>query len=415
MGNESSLFENIQSIWPDSRQKRSAHSPGETILRRSKRAHDIDLECNEEIFCWARFGTVGWAQEVPTLGCNDTRVVLKQALVEVQTDFKVISEANLAVLELVKEKHCRQAVRDKVSSIFQLVEFGENTRGEDLESAIEQALAEAEEVQSCQIKEAVYEAVGQSWPLENHADISAWLRSKKDGLNFYVNFCSGGEASLRYIMGGSEAQEGDWSSAVAIYKDNQFICGGTIIERDIIVTAAHCLAPYTEAEGGFYTVRAGMLRKQSSSPWEQHRIIKEVIIRHDYDNIFLSHDVALAKLNESLAINKAVQKTCLPHNKMEDPPVGTTCKAVGWGDLGDEGLEAQQLMTGTVPIRATCTRSYNNLEYQICGGYEEGGKDSCQGDSGGPLYCKRYLDEENCSRLSTSFSSEPLESRFLVS
>ena len=190
MGNESSLFENIQSIWPDSRRKRAAHSPGETILRRSKRAHDIDLECNEEIFCWARFGTVGWAQEGPTLGCNDTRVALQQALAEVQTDFKVISEANLAVLELAKDRHCRQAVRAKVSSILQLVKFGENTRGEDLESAIEQALAEAEEVQSCQIKEAVYEAVGQSWPLENHADISAWLRSKKDGLNFYVNFCS---------------------------------------------------------------------------------------------------------------------------------------------------------------------------------------------------------------------------------
>ena len=161
VGNANSLFENIKTptspppIWPLNRRRRAAYNPMDTALRRSKRAHDIDLECNEEIFCWARFGTVGWAQEVPTLGCNDTRVVLKQALVEVQTDFKVISEANLAVLELVKEKHCRQAVRDKVSSIFQLVEFGENTRGENLESAIEQALDDPVDLSALLVRLAV--------------------------------------------------------------------------------------------------------------------------------------------------------------------------------------------------------------------------------------------------------------------
>ena len=103
-------------------------------------------------------------------------------------------------------------------------------------------------------------------------------------------------------------------------------------------------------------MRAGMLRKQSSSPWEQQRFIKEVITNPDYDNIFLSHDVALAKLNESLAMNRAVQIACLPQHEEMFPAVGSTCRAAGWGDLSEQGQESQELMTGQVPVRATCTR-----------------------------------------------------------
>ena len=379
---------------PGVRRKRSMEGD---FLRRVKRAHDIDEECNEEIFCWAtewassteESTTTMGAEEGDTfLGCDDARLALEEALVAVEAG-QVVSDQVRAKLQVVREKHCRQSVRDAVADVLLLLAWQTIEEGQDLElEFINQALVEAEEVQSCQVREAVIQAVGESWPLENLEDISTWLNSKQDGLDFYVNICSGGEGSDAFIKGGSEAEEGDWKSVVAIYKDKQFICGGTIIDREIILTAAHCLAAiYKKGEGAFYTVRAGMLRKQSSSPWEQHRFIKEVIINSNFNKIFLSHDVALAKLNQSLAINKQVQTACLPQHKEMFPAVGSTCRAAGWGDLGWEGQEAQQLMTGKVPIKPTCTRSYNNLEFQICGGYNEGGKDSCQGDSGGPLYC----------------------------
>ena len=46
------------------------------------------------------------------------------------------------------------------------------------------------------------------------------------------------------------------------------------------------------------------------------------------------------------------------------------------------------VLIGQVPILAACGHSYNNMLYQVCGGYASGGKDACQGDSGGPLYCR---------------------------
>ena len=247
------------------RKRRSAHMKGD-ISRRVKRAHDIDEECNEEIFCWARnwadtteSTTMGGVEET-LLGCDDASLALEEALVAVKAG-QTVSEEVKAKLKLVAEKHCRQSVRNAVADVLLLLYYEQGQVV--VEEAINQALLEAEEVQSCQVREAVIQA---SWPLENLEDISAWLNTMEEGLDFYVDICSGGEGSDAYIMGGSEAMEGDWKSAVAIYKDNRFLCGATIIGRDTIVTAAHCLAGYKEDGGAFYTVRAGMLRKQSSSP-----------------------------------------------------------------------------------------------------------------------------------------------------
>ena len=64
--------------------------------------------------------------------------------------------------------------------------------------------------------------------LEDEEDISAWLQGAGGSLAAYVGFCSAGEASQPYIMGGDAAEQGEWRSAVAIYRDNKFSCGGTV-------------------------------------------------------------------------------------------------------------------------------------------------------------------------------------------
>jgi len=203
----------------------------------------------------------------------------------------------------------------------------------------------------------------------------------------YEELCKLGETEER-IVGGEVAYPDNWPYTVALYRDGQFICGATIIHPEWVITAGHCVFGYDEGQGFFYQIRAGMVRRQSQAPWTQFRNLEEVFIHPKYDNTYLKHDVALAKLNTPLHINRHVQAICLPADALMYPGAGSTCMATGWGDISEDGPSSEELREVEVPILEKCGRSYNNITYQICGGYAEGGKDSCQGDSGGPLYCK---------------------------
>ena len=207
----------------------------------------------------------------------------------------------------------------------------------------------------------------------------------------YAELCSLGDTDAK-IVGGEVSYPDSWPYTVALYRDGQFICGATIVSPEWVVTAGHCVFGYDEGKGFFYQVRAGMVRRQSQSPWQQFRHMVDVFIHPEYDNTYLRHDIALAKLNSPLYINRHVQTICLPHDAAMYPSVGSTCMATGWGDISEDGPSSEELREVQVPILAKCGRSYNNISYQICGGYTEGGKDACQGDSGGPLYCQDYLD-----------------------
>ena len=227
--------------------------------------------------------------------------------------------------------------------------------------------------------------------LNDQEDVRKWVNidsklGKESNEDKYMAAC-GTHRTKERIVGGEVAQPQHWPHTAALYINGQFSCGATIIREDLILTAGHCMYNYNREGGNFYTIRAGMLRKQSSSPWEQHRTVSAVIIHHQYDNVFLRHDLAIGRLNASLHLNSHVQSICLPQNDLMYPAIGSTCIATGWGDLSEEGPSSEELMQGEVPVKAKCSRSYNHLEHQICGGFVRGGKDSCQGDSGGPLYC----------------------------
>ncbi|XP_075455006.1 acrosin-like [Ascaphus truei] len=200
------------------------------------------------------------------------------------------------------------------------------------------------------------------------------------------------------VVGGIDALPGNWPWLVSIQypTDDHYehLCGGSILNNQWVLTAAHCFK--NEEEETIYSWRLVFGANQLSDlgPETQVRGIENLIVHEHYDPEIERNDVALINIAEPIAFNDYTQPACLP-GKTSDVLSMTDCYIGGWGDI-EEGADEpsdilQEARVDLIPL-ARCNSShwYNGAVqfYNLCAGYEMGGIDSCQGDSGGPLMCK---------------------------
>lgn len=193
------------------------------------------------------------------------------------------------------------------------------------------------------------------------------------------------------IVGGQPAEPGEWPWQASI-QAGPYLCGGALLTREWVITAAHCLF---DNDGVLLTadrihVLLGDYDRSQVEASEQYLAVIQVVTHEAFNDWTNDNDLALLQLATPVVLNDVIAtvRPVLTNQQETLTAVGVLATVTGWGVTTEGGNGAVQLMEVEVPIvdNATCNLSYGIItDNMLCAGYAEGGKDSCQGDSGGPL------------------------------
>jgi trypsin len=189
------------------------------------------------------------------------------------------------------------------------------------------------------------------------------------------------------IIGGSEATPNEYSFAVSLSDGQGHFCGGSLITKNVVLTAAHCA-------GGQYNAILGRhdLRRNDGQAIAK----KKEIIHPQYDDWTTENDFMLVVLSSPAILNRDIQLVKLNSNDSE-PRVGDDVTVMGWGDtdksesntrLSNVLMHVQVNVVSNSDCEASTDGrdSYDGqiTQNMLCAEHRRA-KDSCQGDSGGPL------------------------------
>ncbi len=200
------------------------------------------------------------------------------------------------------------------------------------------------------------------------------------------------------IVGGTKTNisQVPWQVSIQSAHTGEHLCGGTIISKYWIYTAAHCFG-YTPPQS--IRVRAGFTNQSDSLSIGVVRAVKRVVLHPMFDlRISNDFDFALIELTDSLPLGQemAIMHAVAPITPQDsiaglDAP-GTMSIISGWGATIFQGFGVDTLLSAMLPIvsvdSANTPNRYNGriTSAMLPAGFlNMGGVDACQGDSGGPL------------------------------
>nr|XP_049584093.1 granzyme B(G,H)-like isoform X3 [Syngnathus scovelli] len=213
------------------------------------------------------------------------------------------------------------------------------------------------------------------------------------------------EATGSSIVGGKESEPHSKAYMVSLQHANgSHECGGVLIRKDFVLTAAHCQFKKMTVILGAHNIRRRSEKTQRIKVAEFHPHPN-----YTYPPNY-SNDIMLLKLKRKAHLNRYVEILDLPKDN-ENLPAQTKCTVAGWGQTvsGPKmGLVSNVLKEATENIESnsTCKNIWKRRfqpEGMICTKHGQNGG-FCWGDSGGPLICKKkfegivsYADPSNCS------------------
>uniref|UniRef100_A0A8C5WJD2 Peptidase S1 domain-containing protein n=1 Tax=Leptobrachium leishanense TaxID=445787 RepID=A0A8C5WJD2_9ANUR len=222
-----------------------------------------------------------------------------------------------------------------------------------------------------------------------------------------VTSCSGSPSSVQcgspgitnHIADTTNAVDGEWPWQVAIQYNGSFICGGSLISEQWVLSAAHCFKYDYDPKN--YTIITGVCQLSGHMPHAKHSAVMEIIWNPNHKAGGSRGDIALVKLSSPVSYTAYIKPICLPSASATFLPE-MECWVTGWGALSSTWSPLfKSLQKVKLPLidHKQCNQMYHNGSLEstfttiiqndkICAGYAERKMDTCQGDSGGPLVCK---------------------------
>ncbi|XP_053664670.1 CLIP domain-containing serine protease B15-like [Anopheles marshallii] len=218
------------------------------------------------------------------------------------------------------------------------------------------------------------------------------------------------------IFGGTASTPGIWPWHVALFHRESitrtsYKCGGTIINRDTILTAYHCVVENQRPiAAGRLVARAGVFDLDVGGNTMQENRVFDIISPAGASARTFDDDIAILKMQTQFTYNDYVQPICIRSVPQDiGQLVGAFGTVVGWGWTENNSTSAE-LRQANIPVASAedCLASDRNLFSQVlttkvyCAG-SRNGTSSCNGDSGGGMFFR--MSGYWFMRGITSFSS----------
>ncbi|XP_072946363.1 chymotrypsin-like elastase family member 2A isoform X2 [Epargyreus clarus] len=213
-----------------------------------------------------------------------------------------------------------------------------------------------------------------------------------------------GKRKMEYtelVFYGESTKPGDWPWHVAIFKKSYaqktYACGGTLITRNIVLTAGHCVttinAPDSPSNLAVVLGKHTITHDEATS---QERDVHSVIVHENFRTPkYTDNDIALLKLKTEASYNNYVQPACIWYDGAYDklPTSRIMGSVVGWGldetfNLSPELRHAtmpEVSFTDCVMKKPTFYALMLSNSTKFCAGWGNG-TSACNGDSGGGYF-----------------------------
>lgn len=217
------------------------------------------------------------------------------------------------------------------------------------------------------------------------------------------------------IVGGNSTYQGEFPWAVSIQRHGNHHCGGVIVGKRWILTAAHCVRSQYVGNlvvrtGGHSLSKFNNNNNNINSHLERNYLVEQIVMHGDfsrYDNLTTSQlkssattnngDIALLRLSQDIQWSELAWPVCTPTRDVGNFS-GHDAVVIGWGKLTEKSEDFSndlQKVKLTIIDNKLCQNWFRQAgrdmpidERIICAGFKNGGKDACHGDSGGPLLSK---------------------------